>query len=602
MGENSSNYEEIEAFLRERKGVATAAELQMKFEISYLEARNALERFQSENPDFAAPEKDDVDEEEDANDQDFDEECERFRLNKITNEDVEAIDKCGNRRIFMELHGRYCDLKESRHGLLEEIKRYKERSNSNDSASGALFYLSKKLTSLEIELVSVRDEIVDLLESSKKECADKQKKLAERKQALEERLKELEESIKELEELKLADKKERACRDRQLSNLKSRRLRLKTQLLLGIEVGNDIDEDDDIEDDDIDEDDIDWGDDFGACLEEFKEEIGDEGEYEDEDDFDAESDDDDDEDAAASCLSIAERLAQSAQKREAKKGGDSGEADDGSKDGASENKGSSGQSFIEEIRELVKTTMEQRAIDANLKVWEASEDGSFGASGEPPLTEVPKLKLRFDGKGDAYIDALKGCFDTDKRPGGCIIGVGFEFPNGSPYRIRLVNTSRGYMLTDGGCAMGYLGANLNFDNADIVREVKRICAGFGMAIRKSQLFVPVSEGVGVVKSLMMLVAAIGRLADVVNQNVIAAASEETLWACAYEFRELLLKNRRDSRKELIKIIKDIVSQAKKKKDSRKILIFSCLKDGLEQITDSYYDQIKKQELNLFCDD
>lgn len=601
MGENSSNHEEIEAFLRERKGDATAAELQMKFEISYLEARDALERFQSENPDFAALEKDDVDEEEDANDQDFDEECERFRLNKITNEDVEAIDKCGNRRIFMELHGRYCDLKESRHGLLEEIKRYKERSNSNDSASGALFYLSKKLTSLEIELVSVRDKIVDLLESSKKKCADKQKRLAERKQALEARIKVLEESIKELEELELADKKDRACRDRQLSNLKSRRLRLKTQLL-GIEVGNDIDEDDDIEDDDIDEDDIDWGDDFGACLEEFKEEIGDEGEYEDEDDFDAESDDDDDEDAAASCLSIAERLAQSMKKREAKKGGDSGEADDGSKDGASENKGSSGQSFIEEIRELVKTTMEQRAIDANLKVWEASEDGSFGASGEPPLTEVPKLKLRFDDKGNAYIDALKGCFDTDKRPGGCVIDVGFEFPNGSPYQIRLVNTSRGYMLTDGGCAMRYLGANRNFDNADIVREVKRICAGFGMAIRKSQLFFPVSEGVGIVKSLMMFVAAIGRLADVANQNVIAAASEEMLWACAYEFRELLLKNRRDSRKELIKIIKDIVSQAKKKKDYRKILIFLCLKDGLEQITDSYYDQIKKQQLNLFCDD
>ena len=179
---------------------------------------------------------------------------------------------------------------------------------------------------------------------------------------------------------------------------------------------------------------------------------------------------------------------------------------------------------------------------------------------------------------------------------------GFEFPDGSPYRIRLVNTSRGYMLTDGGCAMRYLGANLNFDNADIVREVKRICAGFGMAIRKSQLFFPVSEGVGIVKSLMMFVAAIGRLADVANQNVIAAASEEMLWACAYEFRELLLKNRRDSRKELIKIIKDIVSQAKKKKDYRKILIFLCLKDGLEQITDSYYDQIKKQQLNLFCDD
>lgn len=601
MDENSSNYEEIEAFLRERKGDATAAELQVKFEISYLEARNALERFQSENPDFVAPEKDGVDDEEDANDLDFDEECERFRLNKITSEDVEAIDECGKRRIFVELYGRYCDLKESRHGLLEEIKRYKERSNSDDSASGALLYLSKKLTSLEIELVSARDDIVDLLELSKKECAEKQRRLAERKQSLEERLKELEESIKELEELELADKKERACRDRQLSNLKSRRLRLKTQLL-DIEVGNDIDEDDDIEDDDIDEDD-DWDDEFYVeeSIKELEESLK-ELEVKDEDDSDAESDDDDDEDVAASCLSIAERLVQSAQKREAKKGGDSGEADDGSKDGASENKGGSGKSFIEEIRELVKTSMEQRAIDANLNVWEASEDGSFGASGEPPLTEVPKLKLRFDDKGNAYIDALKGCFDTDKRPGGCVIDVGFEFPNGSPYRIRLVNTSRGYMLTDGGCAMRYLGANLNFDNADIVREVKRICAGFGMAIRKSQLFVPVSEDVGVVKSLMMLVAAIGRLADVVNQNVIAAASEEMLWACAYEFRELLLKNRRGSRKELIKIIKDIVSWAKKKKDSRKILIFSCLKDGLEQITDMYYDQIKKQELNLFCDD
>ena len=136
----------------------------------------------------------------------------------------------------------------------------------------------------------------------------------------------------------------------------------------------------------------------------------------------------------------------------------------------------------------------------------------------------------------------------------------------------------------------------------VLGSLMRICAGFGMAIRKSQLFFPVSEGVGIVKSLMMFVAAIGRLADVANQNVIAAASEEMLWACAYEFRELLLKNRRDSRKELIKIIKGIVSQAKKKKDYRKILIFLCLKDGLEQITDSYYDQIKKQQLNLFCDD
>lgn len=493
MDENT--YGEIDAFLREREGKATAADLQAKFGLPYLDARNALARYLCDDisPDGADETRSDDEEE-------------ALEWRALTDEEMSAIKSCGKINEYRAYRCRYDELYADWSKYKAELAKYRERAAEDRFALSALHYVEDMEGSTKSQLESILKDVDKLVEDAKSEhdIAELKKKIRNRN--AEAKIEALKERIDELNKRECDTDEQRAERDEEMLCLAKKQSHLLNTLWFGSEADKDAAFADDPD---------------GEC-----------GDSEEE------------------CADRSKALGGGSDRR-------------------------------------------------------CREDRKGGA---PVVEDAPSLTYKyrsaevFDRVGDAYVNRLKRCFSTKKDKRGCLIEVGLEFPDGERYIVALVNSPQGYALVDGGCAMKYLGSKLDLRNKDVEREIDRICESFGMEIAASQLVAPIPDGSDVVKHLMMFVSAIGRLSDVANQTSLSSMSETVLWECAYEFRKQLLGQRRVSRAQLIKKAGSVVSRAKKFGDSRRALVFACIADGLKQISDEFFEQIKRQVLNLFCDD